>query len=188
MIKIIDDIFEEQFLDYLNHTFKYLHYKFYLDHNNVFEEHHNETPLMLSNSGPEQFDSPPYEYMFKTFLEADKSIDKNITVNDRYIHLSPYGATGPLHHDTHIQNDLSFLFYPSIWDPKYEGSTLIRPDEGDDQIIEYKQNRLVIFDGSFWHQAMHHTNPNHRFTVVFLTHFITRQNYEGTYPQYDIVD
>ena len=113
MIKIIDDIFEEQFLDYLNHTFKYLHYKFHIDHANNFTEHHEEIPIMLSNSGPEQFDSPPYEYMFKMFLDADTSINRNIIINDRYVHLSPYGAKGPLHYDTHIPKDLSFIFYHS---------------------------------------------------------------------------
>ena len=172
MIKIIDDIFEEQFLDYLNHTFKYLHYKFHIDHANNFTEHHEEIPIMLSNSGPEQFDSPPYEYMFKMFLDADTSINRNIIINDRYVHLSPYGAKGTLLYDTHIPKDLSFIFYPSKWNPKYEGSTLIKTDKGDEQIIEYKQNRLVIFPGNFWHQTLRHTNPNHRFTVVFLTGFI----------------
>jgi hypothetical protein len=170
MIKVIDNIFDEQFLDYINYTLKYLHYKFYFDRANIFTEHYTETPQMLSNSGPEQFDSPPYEFMFEIFLDAGNIINKNISVRKRHVHLSPYGSTGPLHYDTADPNELSFMFYPSNWDPKYEGGTLIRPDDGKEQIIEYKQNRLVIFPGNWWHQCLYHSNPSHRFTVVYFTY------------------
>ena len=170
MIKVIDNIFDEQFLDYLNYTFNFLHYEFYHDYDNIFTEHHGEVPLLLSNSSPEQFDSPPYEFMFKTFLDAGNIINKNISIRDRYVHLAPYGSTGPLHYDTANLDDLSFIFYPSPWDPKHEGSTLFKSEDGEKQIVEYKQNRLVIFPGNMWHQGLYHSNPKHRFTVVYFTY------------------
>jgi hypothetical protein len=170
MIKVIDNIFDKQFLDYINHSLNFLHYTFYFDHANIFTENYTETPQMVSDSGPEQVDSPPYEFMFKTFLDAGNIINKNISVRKRHVHLSPYGSTGPLHYDTHIPDDLSFIFYPSYWDPKYEGSTLIKSEEGEEQIIEYKQNRLVIFPGILWHQSLYHSNPGHRFTISYFTY------------------
>jgi hypothetical protein len=172
MIKVIDNIFDEQFLNYINHSLKFQYYNVLaFGHTNTSTtEHYTDIPQMISDSGPEQFDSPPYEFMFNTFLDAGNIINKNIFIRQRHVHLSPYGSTGPLHYDTDISDDLSFMFYPTNWDPKYEGGTLIKSDDGKEQIIEYKQNRLVIFPGNWWHQCLYHSNPSHRFTVVYFTY------------------
>ena len=83
-----------------------------------------------------------------------------------------YNLIIPYYHSSRVLQicDLSFIFYPSPWDPKHEGSTLFKSEDGEKQIVEYKQNRLVIFPGNMWHQGLYHSNPKHRFTVVYFTY------------------
>jgi hypothetical protein len=80
-----------------------------------------------------------------------------------YSNLHPSGEnhSGDWHEDG---NQITALYYPMKWDNKYGGGTEFK----DGTVVDYVENRLVLFDANKTHRAMPHTNKNlFRYTVSF---------------------
>ena len=58
------------------------------------------------------------------------------------------------------------MFYPSDWKEEYGGATEFQ-ESGEK--VEYRKNRLLIFDGTKPHRSAVHQNPKNRYTVAFKT-------------------
>ena len=80
--------------------------------------------------------------------------------------LYPYGIGGDWHTDSDTTNGKTILFYPCDWKEEYGGATEFQ-ESGEK--VEYKKNRLLIFDGSKSHRSAVHQNPKNRYTIAFKT-------------------
>ena len=88
---------------------------------------------------------------------------KEITLERGYVNLYPFGIGGDWHTDSDSKNGRTILFYPSDWKEEYGGATEFKSGEK----VEYKKNRLLVFDGTKPHRAVIHNNPKNRYTIAF---------------------
>jgi len=151
-MKIIDDFLEEDYrltiLQRINHTKFKLH---------------------SSNGGRFNFlhafsSHPDFNLLRKKILNLP--ILKNVNLRRWYINLNPYGEfhSGDWHRDTNDGSNITAIYYPQEWQKEYGGGIEFE----DGEIIEYKQNRLVVFDGEKGHMATPHFNEyNFRFSLAF---------------------
>jgi hypothetical protein len=55
--------------------------------------------------------------------------------------------------------DKTVLYYPIAWKPEWGGSTYFRIHDAEHE-IQYRQNRLVVFDAGIWHYGCGPTIDN----------------------------
>jgi hypothetical protein len=60
--------------------------------------------------------------------------------------------------------DFTFLFFPTSWKDEYKGRLLF-----NDQQINYKENRLVIFDTKLNHKAEINKAKKMRYSIAWKT-------------------
>ena len=63
-------------------------------------------------------------------------------------------------------NSRTILFYPCDWKEEYGGATEFQ-ESGEK--VEYKKNRLLMFDGTKPHRSAVHQNPKNRYTIAYKT-------------------
>ena len=172
-IKIYDDVLDKQFLDYINDSIFSMKWMIHNSHSD------QETPLFLMSaviSPDENVRKEEYIYLFNIIFSLIKNEpefnSKNIKLNRAYVNLYPYGIGGDWHkddEDTQSEHSTStaatFLFYPSDWKEEYGGATEFQSGEK----VEYKKNRLLIFDGSLFHRCAVHKNPHNRYCIAYKT-------------------
>ena len=81
-------------------------------------------------------------------------------------HLYPYGIGGDWHTDSRYSNSRTILFYSSDWKEEYGGATEFQ-ETGEK--VEYRKNRLLMFDGTRPHRSAVHQNPKNRYTIAYKT-------------------
>ena len=164
-MKIYDDVLDKQFLDYINHTIFSMKWKLHDSTPN------QETPLFF-NSGTIDPIVQKDEFIFLfeillSIIESDPEIKgKHTSLERGYVNLYPYGIGGDWHIDSKFTNSKTILFYPSDWKEEYGGATEFQESE---EKVEYKKNRLLMFDGSKSHRSAVHQNPKNRYTIAFKT-------------------
>ena len=102
-----------------------------------------------------------FNYMFKK-IQNLPYIKKSSAIRI-YVNLHPSGEVhgGDFHMD---DGTITALFYPMPWDRKCGGGTEFK----DKTVVEYKMNRLVLFDAYKLHRGIEHTNSDmFRYTVAF---------------------
>lgn len=95
---------------------------------------------------------PEYGFLAPIWLTAKKKYDfenryKVKSFKRIYCNAHTHGIEPHLHTD---DGDFTMIYYPRLdWKLEYGGGTYI-----DGELIEYKGNRLVVFDASLLHSAM----------------------------------
>ena len=164
-MKIYDDVLDKQFLDYINYSL--LSMKWIL-HGSTPNQ---ETPLFFNSvTIDENVKKDEYVFLFDIIFSIIKNEPeikgKNILLKRGYVNLYPHGIGGDWHTDSEDTNSRTILFYPSDWKKEYGGATEFQ-ESGEK--VEYKKNRLLIFDGILSHRSAVHQNPKNRYTIAFKT-------------------
>ena len=163
-MKIYDDILDKQFLEYINYTISQMKW---IPHASTPNQ---KTPLFFNSITLDQ-NTRYEEYLFLfriivSIIEKEPEIrGKNIILEKGYVNLYPFGIGGDWHTDSESSNQRTILIYPSDWKEEYGGATEFQSGEK----VEYKKNRLLIFDGTKLHRSAVHQNPKNRYTIVFKT-------------------
>ena len=162
-MKVYDDVLDKQFLDYINHTISLM----------KWEPHASTTSQTLpyffnSITIDENVKREEFVFLFRiivSILEKESEVEeKNIVLERGYVNLYPYGIGGDWHTDSRYTNSRTILFYPSDWKEEYGGATEFQ-ETGEK--VEYKKNRLLIFDGTKPHRSAVHQNPQNRYTFGY---------------------
>ena len=160
---IYDNVLDKQFLEYINHSILSLKWVLHASTNN------QETPLFFNSVTIDQYvNKDEYEFLFRiivSIIKKEPEIKRKMIVLERgYVNLYPFGIGGDWHTDSESPNGITILFYPSDWKEEYGGATEFQ-ESGEK--VEYKKNRLLIFDGIKSHRSAVHQNPKNRYTVAF---------------------
>jgi hypothetical protein len=163
-MKIYDDVLDKQFLDYINYTILRMKWDLH------YSTPNQETPLFFNSVMIDQnVQKDEYIFLFDIICsiigKEPKIKGKNILLERGYVNLYPFGIGGDWHTDSESPNGKTILFYPSDWKEEYGGATEFQTGEK----VEYKKNRLLIFDGIIPHRSAVHQNPKNRYTIAFKT-------------------
>ena len=160
-MKIYDDVLDKQFLDYINHSLLSMKWRLHTSTNNI--ERKEETIENIERK-------EEYIFLFRiiiSIIEKEPEFKgKKIFLESGYVNLYPFGIGGDWHTDSESLNERTILFYPSDWKEEYGGATEFQESE---EKVEYKKNRLLMFDGSKSHRSAVHQNPKNRYTIAFKT-------------------
>ena len=164
-MKIYDDILDKQFLDYINHSLLSMKW---IPHASTSDQ---EIPLFFNTTTiDENVRKEEYVFLFHiitSIIEKEPEVEgKNILLERGYVNLYPYGIGGDWHTDSGYTNSRTILFYPSDWKEEYGGATEFQ-ETGEK--VEYKKNRLLMFDGTKPHRSAVHYNPKNRYTIAYKT-------------------
>ena len=164
-MKIYDDILDKQFLEYINYTISQMKW---IPHASTPNQ---KTPLFFNSITLDQNTRyEEYLFLFRIIcgvvaLEPE-ILGMNVNLKRGYVNLCPYGIGGDWHKDTGTPNAITMLFYPSDWKEEYGGATEFQ-ETGEK--VEYKKNRLLMFDGTKLHRSAVHQNPKNRYSISFKT-------------------
>jgi len=157
MIIVINDVLENQYLDYINYCLPKLQY----------EQHYSNAGSGISFFASFNDDVFGYGFLLDILINQFRYKEiipnKKIQLDRCYTNLYPYKNSGDWHSDDDHPNAKTILFYPQAWEPDWEGGTSF----SSNPTIEYKQNAAVLFNGNIPHKADYHTNPNHRYTIAY---------------------
>ena len=172
VMKIYDDILDKQFLDDINHSLLSMKWEIHASTPNQIMKKlgRPETPLFFNSPTiDENVRKEEYVFLFRiitSIIEKEPEVEgKNILLERGYVNLYPFGIGGDWHTDSESPNGRTILFYPSDWKEEYEGATELQTGEK----VEYKKNRLLMFDGIIPHRSAVHQNPKNRYTIAFKT-------------------
>ena len=177
-MKIYDDVLDKQFLDYINYTISQMKW---IPHASTPNQ---KTPLFFNSITLDQ-NTRHEEYLFLfriivSIIEKEPEVEgKNILLERGYVNLYPFGIGGEYHTDSAEDPKAgvlqkTILFYPSDWKEEYGGATEFQ-ESGEK--VEYKKNRLLMFDGTKPHRSAVHQNPKNRYTIAFKTNIVdTNEN------------
>jgi len=162
-MKIYDNFLEDQFLDYLNQSLQKLEWK---THGST---HDQKTPLFFNSTTMNQrIQKSEYCFLFDVIsavIIKDFGVKKkDIFLEKGYVNLYPYGIGGDWHTDSSSKGGKTILFYPCDWKEEYGGATEFQ-ESGEK--VEYKKNRLLIFDGMLLHRSLTHSNIKNRYTIAY---------------------
>ena len=164
-MKIYDDVLDKQFLDYINHSLLSMKWISHASTNN------QETPLFFnSETIADDVQMPGYIFLFNIIysiiIEEPELEGKHLHLERGYVNLYPFGIGGDWHTDSENPNSKTILFYPSDWKEEYGGTTEFQ-ESGEK--VEYRKNRLLVFDGTKPHRSAVHQNPKNRYTIAYKT-------------------
>ena len=164
-MKIYDDVLDKQFLDYINQTFLSMKWELHTSISN------QKTPIFFNSPTIDQnVQRDEYLFLFNIIVsiikEESEIKGKTILLERGYVNLYPYGIGGDWHIDSESLDGRTIMFYPSDWKEEYGGATEFQESE---EKVEYKKNRLLMFDGSKSHRSAVHQNPKNRYTIAFKT-------------------
>ena len=164
-MKIYDDVLDKHFLDYINQKILNLKWQIHYSHPN------QKTPLFFNSSTiDENVQRDEYIFLFDIIFsiikEEPEAKGKNIFLERGYVNLYPFGIGSDWHKDSDYSTSSTLLFYPSDWKEEYGGATEFQ-ESGEK--VEYKKNRLLMFDGTKFHRSAIHQNPKNRYTIAFKT-------------------
>lgn len=75
-----------------------------------------------------------------------------------------YGLEQQAHHD---QCDFTLIYYPLLeWKLPWGGGTKVWDDNGRENSVDYRGNRLVIFDGELLHQGLPPAKSCHELRII----------------------
>ena len=173
-MKIYDDVLDKQFLDYINHSLLSMKW---IPHASTPNQ---EIPLFFNSSTideKENVQKDEYVFLFRiitSIIEKEPEVEgKNIVLERGYVNLYPHGIGADWHIDSENPNSKTILFYPCDWKEEYGGATEFQ-ESGEK--VEYKKNRLLIFNSHIYHRAAVHQNPKNRYTIAFKTMLKDKQN------------
>ena len=164
-MKIYDNVLDKQFLDYINHTISLMKWE---PHASTTSQ---KTPLFFNSiTLDENVRREEFIFLFRiivSIIEKEPEVEeKNILLERGYVNLYPYGIGGDWHVDSGYTNSRTILFYPSDWKEEYGGATEFQETE---EKVEYRKNRLLMFDGTRPHRSAVHQNPKNRYTIAYKT-------------------
>lgn len=101
-------------------------------------------------------------------IEAIKKSSSNKIFERWYVNLAPAGEwhSGEWHSD---DGNITALYYPESWKTEWGGGT----EFYDGEIVDYVENRLLLFDAKSLHRSLPHYNQTGwRYTLAFKTNFV----------------
>ena len=164
-MKIYDDVLDKHFLEYINYTISLMKWELH------FSSPRQKTPSFFKSlTIDENVRKEEYIFLFNIigyiFGKEPEIKGNDINLETSYVNLYPFGIGGDWHVDAKYSNSRTILFYPSDWKEEYGGATEFQ-ESGEK--VEYKKNRLLIFDGIIPHRSAVHQNPKNRYTIAFKT-------------------
>ena len=149
IVHIFDNVVSEDFLNFIRKeitTMKWEpHYTFESEPSTFFK-------CVTTNSISHQF-------LFNLFLKKYSLSYKTIR---SYVNCYPKGSEGTMHPD---DGDCTFLFFTDEWNKEYKGDLLFENNEK----IEYKANRLVVFSADLKHKAEKNLADKMRHSIAWKT-------------------
>jgi hypothetical protein len=109
-----------------------------------------------------------HEEVFNPLISIIMNNIREVDLNEIlrvYVNLNPTGYihSGRFHQD---DGDITILYYPCNWDPDNGGGTLLK----NGNYIEYKKNRLVLFEAKEYHRALEHNDTSgFRYSIAIKT-------------------
>ena len=164
-MKIYDDVLDRQFLGYINYTISLMKWGLH------YTTPNQKTPYFFNSITIDpSVQRDEYIFLYNiiiSIIEKEPEIKgKTIQLERGYVNLYPFGIGGDWHTDSESSDGRTILFYPSDWKEEYGGATEFQ-ESGEK--VEYKKNRLLIFDGSKYHRSAVHQNPKNRYTIAYKT-------------------
>ena len=157
MVKILDNFLDNDYLKQLQLIIPNLGYK-----PHTSEPTNNLNAKFMNSVGDGYWpNTDSFNYMVEKI--SNLPYIKNVEFLRMYVNLHPSGENhgGDFHEDDGM---ITALFYPMVWDKTYGGGTEFK--SGD--IVDYVENRLVLFNSFDTHRGMEHSNAKmFRYTVAF---------------------
>ena len=177
-MKIYDDVLDKQFLDYINQSISRM--KWEIHRSTVVDQ---ETPVFFNSVTIDQnVQKNEFIFLFDnifSIIKNEPEIEgKDMRLERGYVNLYPFGIGGDWHMDSNTTDGKTILFYPSDWKEEYGGVTEFQ-ESGEK--VEYKKNRLLIFNSHIYHRAAVHQNPKNRYTIAFKTCIVDKKSKSQTY-------
>jgi hypothetical protein len=160
MVQIFDNFLDEDLRLYIQYVMKRLKY---IPQRSRFE-HENSTLKCSSPMKHPGHNLVDFLYKFK----ISKLFEFETIVYDIYFNQSKFGieGQGSWHYDG---TEYTVLYYPQEWNKSWEGGTVFKNPHTDEKLtVEYKENRLIIFEQHLLHRSLPHFNESdHRYTLAF---------------------
>jgi len=147
-IKVFDDVLSKDLLEFINKEISIMQWQL---HNST-----PDTPTNFFNCITSSYLS--HQFLFDLFIKKYSLSNKLLR---SYVNCYPPGSEGSVHFD---DGDFTFLFFPDSWYNKYKGRLLFEEDE-----IDYKENRLVIFNTELGHKAEINKSNKMRHSIAWKT-------------------
>lgn len=156
-IKVIDDLLD-------NFLIKYLSKKFLYDTPHRFKggsSPEDGIAFYMWDLDPQE---PIIEYIYQKI--TNEILNINCSILRTYLNIQHKGMDGSFHPD---DGDITMLLMVTE-DPKEGGGAFEYIDEmGQIQKIEYKQNRLIVFDANINHRGLSYESNEARITLAYKT-------------------
>tara|TARA_Y100001972_G_C7437278_1_gene224661 strand:+ start:91 stop:543 length:453 start_codon:yes stop_codon:yes gene_type:complete len=148
MVKVFDNVLSSDFLDFINREILIMQWE--LHHSTV------EDPANFFKCTTTPYLS--HQFLFEFFSKKYFSINKLI---ESYVNCYPPECEGTMHYDP---GNFTFLFFPHSWKDEYKGRLLFENEK-----IDYKENRLIIFNTKLSHKAEINKAKKMRFSIAWKT-------------------
>ena len=152
MIKTYDDVLPEPLLDFIRFEVDNLSFRKHTSTREMFDK-----GIYFFASVEENLLS--HRFLFNIFCQKYNLPNKD--VKRSYTNCYPPLTSGEFHED---DGDQTFLFFPDKTENKKGGTSFL-----DGTTIEYKTNRLIIFDASLPHKADKNESNQMRHSIAWKT-------------------
>jgi len=100
-----------------------------------------------------------HQFLFDLFI---KKTSLSYKPTRSYVNCYPKGSEGTMHAD---DGHCTFLFFTDEWNQEYKGSLLFE----NNKKVEYKANRLVVYNANLKHKAETHLADKMRHSIAWKT-------------------
>jgi len=150
-IKVFDNVLENLFLEFIRKEINILTWQLQVSLPSDNQEEHQFFISAQQDLFTHQF---LYEFLCKKYNLSNKFLRS-------YINCHPPKSSGQFHSD---DGDMTLLFYPDK-NEKDKGGTEFE----DGTKVDYKSNRLIIFDSTILHKASNNLSNEMRYSIAWKT-------------------
>lgn len=155
MVKVFDNVISEDLLNFIREEITTMRWQKQASSTKNNDEFYEESDFFACETHNAYLS---HIYLFNFFC---KKFSLNYKLIRSYVNCYPSGVSGTFHSD---DGDFTFLFYPDKIQEK-KGSTLFN----DGTKIEYKTNRLLVFNAELLHKADTNLSNQMRHTIAWKT-------------------
>ncbi len=168
-VDVYDDVLESHISEFIDISIRDLSWKYEYPSNKSKPGYHWH---ILAGHDPKSVVDNGFEWLqpiwdvakFKFDFKEKYGLDNYIRL---YLNAHTYGLSPNWHTD---DGDFTMIYYPRMdWQQDWGGGTMVEGTLGVHEYVEYKGNRLMVFDAKLSHQAqpVHRECHDLRTVVVF---------------------
>ena len=151
-VKVFDSVLENSFLNFIREEINILSWSKHQSKKNL---NNKKNPMFFAST---QENLLSHQFLFNYFCDKYNLSNKLLRA---YVNCHPPYSGGQFHAD---DGDMTFIFYPDE-KVKNKGGTEFE----DGTKVDYKSNRLIIFDAKLFHKASENLSNEMRHSIAWKT-------------------